>query len=444
MKVSTKRRVEQAPFGATVTVMAVVAVLVVGQTFVTIPLMSRLGSAWGVSEATAAWSTTAFAVAYACGSLVSGPLSNRYGRRAVMVVSIAGMAVATALVPLAGNLPSGAALRALQGALAGSFVPMSYAYLAERVDPRRLPLALTTVNCASGASVVIGQVEAQLFDSALGWRAVFLISAPLLALAAAATWKVMLPGIVRVPEGAATGAAPAPTGPGIHRSARLWPLYTITLTVVGGLTAIYTGVQLYGPSAVVDDHGTMLALRASALPAMVLAVLISPMLGRIPALRRLIGALAVSAAGMIGVALTTGSVVGLGVTLFVFVIGITTVGPAIVQGIGDGTGTAARATGIAIYGFVLNLGSGLGAQVPLALGKLSGLALLLAAVFVIGIGLVAFAGRAARRAAESTGPTAGSTAGRPDRDDTPLTPPPAPPAANRTAGTMPNPVPQTD
>ncbi|WP_443067308.1 MFS transporter [Streptomyces sp. NBC_01422] len=69
---------------------------------------------------------------------------------------------------------------ALQGLTAGSFVPMSYASLSERV-PERLPLALTTVNAAGGASAVVSQIVGQVLGSALGWRAVFLVSAPLLA-----------------------------------------------------------------------------------------------------------------------------------------------------------------------------------------------------------------------------------------------------------------------
>ncbi|MFF5444590.1 MFS transporter [Streptomyces sp. NPDC012888] len=379
----------QAPFAATVIMMSVAALLVVGQTFITIPLMPELGRAWEVPTKSAAWATTAFAIAYACGSLVSGPLSNRYGRRTVMSGSMAAMAVATALVPLADGLGTASALRALQGAMAGSFVPMSYAYLGERLPKERLPLALTTVNCAAGATVVVGQVEGQLIGTALGWRWVFLISAPLLALAALAAWKIMLPDPVR------TADTPKPAvSNGVLASAALLPLFAITLALVGSLTAVYTAVQLNGPAELVGDPEAMLWLRASALPAMVIAVLIASVLGRIPALRRASFSLAFAGVALAAAALTGDSTVLLGVTLFLFVLGISTVGPAVVQAIGDSAGPS-RATAIAVYGFVLNLGSGVGAQLPLAISDFTAMVLTVAAALGIGILLVAMAARAA-------------------------------------------------
>ncbi|MFI9612456.1 MFS transporter [Streptomyces sp. NPDC052023] len=387
----------QAPFAATVTMMSVVAILVVGQTFVTIPLMPQLGRAWDVPQESATWTTSAFAIAYACGSLASGPLSDRFGRRTVLVSCVAAMALATALVPLAPDLTWGAALRALQGAVAGSFVPMSYAYLGERVPAGRLPLALTTVNCASGATVVIGQVEGQLIGAAFGWRAVFLVSAPLLAVGAVAIRKIMLPDPPRRARG--RGAA-AGAGPGVLVSPRLLPLFVVTLPLVGSLTTIYSAVQLYGPGELVGDAGAMLALRASALPAMVVAVLLAPVLGRVAPLRRAAVSLVVAAAGLAAAALTGDSIVGLGAALFVFVLAISTVGPAVVQAIGASAG-AARATAIAVYGFVLNLGAGAGAQLPLALGDLPTAALVTAAFLALCVALVARAGRAARRHART-------------------------------------------
>ncbi|TXS34228.1 MFS transporter [Streptomyces sp. gb1(2016)] len=160
---------------------------------------------------------------------------------------------------------------ALQGLTAGSFVPMSYASLSERV-PERLPLALTTVHAAGGASAVVSQIEGQVLGSALGWRAVFLVSAPLLAVEALALRRILLPGTVGTPGRDAAGEG----GLRVLRSARLLRLLVIVVPLLGSLTAIYTVVQLYGPADLVGDPGAMLGLRASALPAMVLAVLAAP------------------------------------------------------------------------------------------------------------------------------------------------------------------------
>ncbi|MFC8656072.1 MFS transporter [Streptomyces parvus] len=388
-----ERQAAPAPFGATVVMMSVVATLVVGQTFVMIPLMPQLGRAWDVPQESVAWTTTVFAISYACGSLAGGPLSQRYGGRTVLTGCVAALAVATALVPLASDLTWASVLRAVQGVVAGSFVPVSYAYLGERIPQHRLPLALTTVNCAAASAVVVGQVEGQLIGAALGWRAVFLVSAPLLAVGAVAVWRVMLPDPVRPAHVGTTTAGGHARALG---SARLLPLFFVTLPLVGSLTAIYTAVQLYGPAELVGDPGAMLGLRAGALPALVIAVLLAPALGRVPALPRAALSLVVAVAGLAATALTGDSTMALGAALFVFVLAISTVGPAVVQAIGANAG-AARGAAMAVYGFVLNLGSGAGAQLPLAVGDLPSVSLIAAAFLAVCAALVVFAHRAARR-----------------------------------------------
>lgn len=197
-----------APFAATVATVSVMGVLVVGQMYVTIPLMPQLADAWNVSTGSAAASTTAFAFAHAVGSLVSGPLSTRFGRRTVMVTSVLAMAVVTAVLPLVGSLVPGVGLRALQGLFAGSFIPMAYAYLNARFEPRRASLALTVVSACMGATVVIGQVEAQLVASLAGWVWVFWGTVPLLLAGAAVSWRVLLPEGRQETGPAGSGATP--------------------------------------------------------------------------------------------------------------------------------------------------------------------------------------------------------------------------------------------
>ncbi len=302
------------------------------------------------------------------------------------------MAVATALVPVATNLATGSVLRALQGAMAGVFAPVVYAYLGERVPSQRLPLALTLVSCSLSGTVVIGQVAAQLFESTLGWKSIFWFTAPLLGLAAAAARRVMLPDI---PYNLPSGKPMVHAFISVLRRARLLPLYATSLAILGGLTAIYTGLQLYGPAELIGDANALLALRASALPAMIAAVLLAPMLSSISAITRAAVALAAAAIGMLGAVLLANSVTGLAAALFVVVLGTSTAGPAIVQAVGSGVGTA-RATGIAIYGFILNLGAAVGAQLPFALKGFPDLALLLTIIFSIGAVLTGIAAQLSR------------------------------------------------
>lgn len=124
---------------------------------------------------------------------------------------------------------------------------------------------------------------------------------------------------------------------------------------------------------------------------MIAAVLLAPMLASISSITRAAAARA-AALGMLGTALLTHTVTGLAAALFVVVLGTSTAGPAIVQAVGSGAGTA-RATGIAIYGFILNLGAGVGAQLPFTLKGFPNLAFLLTIIFCIGAKLTGIAAR---------------------------------------------------
>ena len=383
MKVAPGREtIERRQFIALVATFCLVGMVIVGQLYAAIPLIPRISAAWQVTPGSAAWATSAFAIAYACGSLASGPLSNRWGRRSVMVTGAVVMAVATALVPLATSLGTGSLVRAMQGLPAGAFVPMAYAHLSATLPRRRLPLALTLVSASMGGTVVLGQVQAQLIESAFGWRAVFWLTAPLVVVGAVAVHRVMGPTAQPTPAGETRGGE---TLHSVSPPVRLMPLYGITLLVAGSLTAIYTGVQLYGPAALVANQGALLGLRASVLPALLCAVLIAPVLGRrLSVDTRVVGAFTVAAAGMAGATLLADSPIGVGAALFILMIGISTAGPALVQAIGSGAG-AKQTTAIAGYGFMLNIGGGIGAQLPPLFDDLAALALTIAGILACAV-----------------------------------------------------------
>ncbi|BAJ31645.1 putative major facilitator superfamily transporter [Kitasatospora setae KM-6054] len=371
------------PVAGLVAALALVGTLVVGQLYATIPLLPRLGAAWGVPGSTATWATSAFAAPYAVVSLLSGQLARRYGTRAVAVTGVVVLALATACVPFGGGLAAGLALRAVQGAGAGVYVPMAYACLNARVAPARLPFALTVVSACMAGTVVTGQLESQLLASLLGWRGVFLAWAPLLLLGAAVLHRTL-------PADRPGRSAAVPAARPAIRPVRLLPLYLAALLCSTGMTAVYTGLQLYGPPALVRDDQAMLALRATALPALLTAVLLAPLLGRVPAPRRATAGFALAALGALGTAATGRHTGGLALALAVFMLGVATVGPALVQHLGARTtGTPNAPTAMALYGFTLNIGGALGAQLPKATATTTGLGCLLATLLTTCAALLA-------------------------------------------------------
>ncbi|NJK47982.1 MFS transporter [Candidatus Gracilibacteria bacterium] len=99
------------------------------QVFMAIPLVPVVSQAFNVSELSAAWVGSAYSFAYATGFLLFAPMSDRYGRRTIVLTGL------LALIPLtfaAGTSPSFQILilfRVLQGFAGATFVPTALAYI---------------------------------------------------------------------------------------------------------------------------------------------------------------------------------------------------------------------------------------------------------------------------------------------------------------------------
>ncbi len=378
-------------FAITVTALSLAGMLVVGQLYTVIPLFALMAADWGSGPTSVAWTATAFAIAYATGFLFAGPAADRFGPRRTIVVGLAATAVVTAVVPLASSLGAALVLRAVQGLVAATFAPSAFAYIATRVDPHRRVTAITWLTSSFLAAAVLGQLAAQGIGQALGWESVFFVGGAALALGAAGLRLVL-----RADEaaGGATVADAFAAMAGLVGNGRLLLLYGATLTVLTGFVGVYSGLQVAGPSALAGDDGALLALRASALPAMLAIPLLTPWLARIAPERRI--ALSLGAAALLAVVcafLSEG--VAIGVCLFVFVAGIAVAAPGLVQAIGARAG-AARGSAVALYTFFLFVGAGLGPQLATALAGFGFPAVSLAAAAILGAGALLALGATVR------------------------------------------------
>lgn len=351
-----------APTGRTVFVMTLGGLLVVGQMYAVIPLLPAMAAGWSTTSAAATWTATAFGLAYAGGFLVSGPLSDRFGRRRVVVAGLALLAVATGAVPIMPNLPCGVAMRVVQGIGAAGFSPAALAYLSERIEPRHRSTAVTYLVTAMVAAAVVGQLEAQALAAAVGWRGMFFVSAGSIAALVLALRWIMLPDAAA--GGRTVAAAFAAMGRLVVRPV-LALIYVAALAVLGAFVAVYTALQLAGPPELVGHPQAMLLLRASALPALIAVPLLAPLLGRVRALVRAALAMALAAVVLVLLTFATGSVAAIAVLLLVFVAGLTAVSPGLTELVGALSG-AARGAGVAVYTFALLIGASLGPQVVTA------------------------------------------------------------------------------
>lgn len=133
------------------------------------------------------------------GALILGPLGDRLGRRTVLIITVLGMGIVTALI---GLTPPFAAigiaapviiviLRLLQGGFAGTEWTSAAAYIGESAPPRQRALYASVVTGTAGLAFLAGTVTAAVLtalmaDDALsswGWRLPFLASLPMAVIA---------------------------------------------------------------------------------------------------------------------------------------------------------------------------------------------------------------------------------------------------------------------
>ncbi|GLF99336.1 MFS transporter [Streptomyces yaizuensis] len=386
-----------ASFGTSVPALCAVGILIVGQLYTVLPVLDDLAGSWSTSTSAAGWATTAFGFGYAAGFLFSGPLSDRFGRRRLIVTGLLITALATVAVTLAPNLVVGCAIRAVQGLAAATFAPAAFAYIAERVEPARRVAAMTWLTSSFLSAGVLGQVFSQSVAEAWNWQTVFLICAAAMVGGAVLLRTVLLPDR----DTATTSALDAYRAMGRLLTKPSLVLFLLaTLTLLCGFVAAYTALQLMGPGSLSERPDAMLLLRASSLPAMVLVPLVTPFLVRLPAARRVVGALLLAGAVSGATALLAAGdglgLVTLGALMFVFVFGIAVTAPALVEAIGSQAG-AARGAAVALYTFTLFVGASLGPLLATSAGdSFATVSAVIAGVLCAGAALAA-AGQQLRR-----------------------------------------------
>jgi MFS family permease len=125
--------------------------------------------------------------------------------------------------------------------------------------------------------------------------------------------------------------------------------------------AVYTAVVIAGLPAIAGHPTAVLALRASALPALIAIPLLAPVLQRLDGPRRVVIALAVAAAAVAAGSLLGGHTVLIALALLVFVAAVAAAAPAVVETV-NAIAPHARGVAVALYACSMFIGASLGPQ----------------------------------------------------------------------------------
>ncbi|ATW50176.1 MFS transporter [Streptomyces peucetius subsp. caesius ATCC 27952] len=202
-------------------------------------LLPAVSTDFGVTAGTASWTVSAATGALALCVLPMSALSERYGRTTVMNASLAVAVVVGLLVPLAPNVESLVALRALQGAALAGLPASAMAFLAEEVRPKALVGAIGLFVAGNSIGGMSGRIVSGWVAQAFGWRA-GLAAVGVMALLCALVFRALLPQARHFTPGTLNPRILARTVRGHLADPLLLRLYGIGALFMTVFGAVYT------------------------------------------------------------------------------------------------------------------------------------------------------------------------------------------------------------
>ncbi|MBT9551314.1 MAG: multidrug effflux MFS transporter [Hydrogenophaga sp.] len=154
-----------------------------------LPSMQEWGAIFGSSQAAVQLTFSGFVVTYGSMQLLYGPLSDRIGRKKILMFGLVVSFTGSVLAALAPSLPLLVAARVLQGAGAAAGMVVGRAMVQDLFDGPERTRVMAYVGMAMGlcpplATIIGGQLHVR-----LGWQANFVLMAGLAAVLFVAAWR---------------------------------------------------------------------------------------------------------------------------------------------------------------------------------------------------------------------------------------------------------------
>ena len=211
------------------------------ESFMVAGLLPVLAADLQVSAARAGQLVLLFALSYAIGSPLMAALLARFGRRPLLIASLATFAGLTAAASMAPGIAQMALARVALGLVAGVFLPTASAVAAAMVSPALRGRALAIVTGGGTVAVALGVPLGAWIAGWGGWRTAYLLIA---AVAALATWGLFV-GLPRTLAQAPTDAAPRTSAFAVAREPGVAPALLATVLWATGGFSFYTYIALF-------------------------------------------------------------------------------------------------------------------------------------------------------------------------------------------------------
>lgn len=370
---------------------------------VLLPVFPFWGKALGASPTTITLALGAYSLGQFIGAPLWGKISDRYGRRPVLLLSLMGGALSYVMMTTADTIWLLGAARLFGGLMAGN-IAVAFAYVGDVVPEAGRPKAMGMLGAAFGLGFIFGPAIGGLVAGDAPGPVEF---ARVAWISAAITMVAVIGVFIQLPESltperrAATRAAGG--GPGVAEVLRAKPaiggLVLVVLLVIGSAAMMETTFALFA-----DDRlgwsprqvGLAFGL-IGVISATIQGLGAAPLARRFGAEKVVLGGICAYALGLVGLALASGGVAVLA-ALAVTASGVGMFNPAfqtlvaattddddrgLVNGLTQGGSAVGRIIGPAVSGAIFQ---GWGPAMPFVVG---------AAVMVIALAVAVVAGRRA-------------------------------------------------
>src|SRR6516165_6167499 len=169
--------------------------------YLLVPALPLLATTFGRDISIAQMTVSLYMVGIACSQILMGPLSDRFGRRPVLLAGLGLMVAASVACMFAENLPQLITARFLRALGGASGMVISRAIIRDLYPRERIGAMISLVIAVMMIAQMLSPLTGGLVETAFGWRAIFYVVTAL-ALSTAIAIALALPETRREGTGA--------------------------------------------------------------------------------------------------------------------------------------------------------------------------------------------------------------------------------------------------
>jgi YNFM family putative membrane transporter len=337
--------------------LSLTALMVLSSVYIMIPIIYDLSEIFAVSTGKASWSTSIFALFYAFGFLVFGPLSDSFGAKNTIVVGLAVLSLCTLLISTVHSFELLLLFRSIQGFVAATFAPVALAYIFEIFPAEKRATTIAFLSTGYLAAGIFGQLVSSLVTGSLGWSYVFIffsitycITSLLAIIALPQTvhktsieinlmfiWKKMF-SLIRKPT--------------------LFACYIITFTLLFSFVGMYASLGRHLTSVFGLTEQQIFLIRSLGIIGMIISPFTGLLINRFSLKKVLITGLSSAIAGLVLLWIMP-TIILLAFSTIIFVAGLSLTLPSIMNLVGM-LGKEFRSGATSLYTFILFIGASAG------------------------------------------------------------------------------------